>query len=48
MKIEILRYRKWDQTKGAYVEPSDLATREYIVRIRADPIETAAVVSKIG
>lgn len=22
MKIEILRYRKWDQSNGAYVEPS--------------------------
>jgi hypothetical protein len=41
MKIEILRYRKWDQTKGAFVEPSDLATREYIVRIRAEPIENS-------
>jgi hypothetical protein len=36
MKIEILRYRKWDQTNGAYVEPSDFATREYIARIRAE------------
>ena len=39
MKIEILRYKKWDQTNGAYVQPSDLATRNYIARIRAEAIE---------
>jgi len=42
MKIEILRYRKWDQSNGTYVEPSDLATREYIARIRAEPVETSS------
>ncbi len=42
MKIEILRYRKWDQTNGAYVEPSELVTREYIARIRAEPLETTS------
>ncbi len=42
MKIELLRYRKWDQSNGAYVEPSELVTREYIARIRAEPLETSS------
>jgi hypothetical protein len=42
MKIEILRYRKWDQANGAYVEPSNLATRGCIARISAEPVEASS------